>query len=368
MTTYHYRLYPTKNQETIFRKMLVVHVALYNRALAENRAQYEATKKGPSCFDQIKNSMQGFDRQGVNYSSLQQTIRRFHKSLKAFFRRKHGFPKPKEAFHTIEFGKHTDGWKFKDNQLYIQGLGIVKASWHRTMFGKPKHLTISRKPDGKIFISIVTDYVPIVPGNNGSSVGIDLGLKTFVVTSDGEKIKHPTPYLRKLKTIKRLRKQIKASKLNAKRLRKKKRALTKTHRKVSNQRADFLHKLSKSFVTKYGAIAVEDIKVKDFDDRPRRVNRKQRDVAWASFLTMLEYKSERQGIAFKRVNPAYTSQMCSSCGVIVPKTLKVRVHECSCGHVEDRDVNAAKNILRLGFGSGTTELGNDTSHERSVHA
>ena len=337
--------------------MLELHKALYNRCLEKKIAQYEATRKSDSKFDQIKKEIPLFkaERPEVSkysYSSFQQTVNRLHTTFGNFFRKDSSFPRFKNRFKSVDFGKYGDGWKFKNSQLYIKGIGDIRLP--RQFEGLPKHLTL--KFDGEYFYACVTkkEVKPIVKPPN-KSVGIDFGVKNFITLSSGEKINHPLPYLKRLKKQAKLQRQIERQKEKGNKnvLRKKYGALRKHHRKTANQRKDFAHKLSKTLVSSYNFIAIEDLSIERLDSF-RNVNRKLRDLAWCQFTNFLRYKAENAGIVLKKVNPAYTSQECV-CGKLVPKTLDERTHKCSCGHVEDRDILAAKNVLKKALRCATTQ-------------
>lgn len=355
MLTFKYRIYLTPRQTTFLKTQLKNHCGLYNKALEERLNVYKNEKKSLSCYDQIKSLILTLDRKGGNYSSYQQTIRRLDKAYQSFFRRikskdKPGFPKFKKRFSSVEFGSYGDGWKVKDN-LYVQGLGNVKVNWHRALFGKPKRLVIYVKGP-KTYVSITTDATITHPSNN-QAIGVDFGIRTFLTFSTGEKINHPLPLKRYLKRLKRLQRQKSKSVKGSLKHRKKSRAIAKTWFKIDNQRHNFLHKLSRRLVNENNLIVVEDLEIRKLNSlrnptAKRNTNRKLNDLSFAEFVRMLEYKSEQSGNVLKKVNPAYTSQTCSSCGNLVEKGINERIHKCPCGLCLDRDINAAKNILNAG--------------------
>ena len=348
------RLKPTKSQKTGIFKMFGLHKTLYNRCLEHKIKQYEETKTSDSRFDQIKKEIPAFKSENpdvslYSYSSFQQTVRRLHKTYDNFFRKDSSFPRFKKIFKSVDFGAYGDGWKIRNGQVYIKGIGEIDF-FTDTQITNPQHLTL--KFDGDFFYACITENKtrPVIKSKD-ASVGIDFGMKHFITLSDGTKIDHPLPYLNKLKKQARIQQQIAKAKENGNAiiLKKKRRALRKTHRKTANQRMDFAHKLSKKLASDYNKIAIEDLSIEKLDSFST-INRKLRDLAWCQFTNFLQYKAANAGIVLVKVNPAYTSQECI-CGKLVPKTLKERVHKCPCGHIEDRDILAAKNILKRGFPS-----------------
>jgi putative transposase len=179
-------------------------------------------------------------------------------------------------------------------------------------------------------------------------VGIDLGLKAFLVTSDGESVEPPRYYRESEKKLRRAQRSVSRKKKGSGRRRKARARVARLHEKTANQRRDFHHKQARKLVNSHGLIVHEALNVKGM---PRtRLAKSTHDAGWASFLNILSYKAEEAGTRVISVNPANTTQTCSSCGRIpeARKTLSDRMHACPCGFVADRDVNAARNILSLG--------------------
>jgi len=184
---------------------------------------------------------------------------------------------------------------------------------------------------------------------------LDLGCIDFVTTSDGDKIQHPKYYKKSEKELKKIQSEYSLIKTLPKENKKKiktKKKLSKLHTKIKNQRNDFLHKLSSEFVNKFDLICVEDLNIKKMvsgDNNYRNLNKSILDGGWRQFLDFLSYKAEEAGKTVIKVNPAYTSQVCSACGHMVNKDLSQRTHRCDkCGLMIDRDINASRNILSLG--------------------
>lgn len=337
-----FRIFPKKSQISKAQEMFGIHCDLYNDCLEDK------IKNRTRCFDLIKSKVPEFKKKSpnLNYSSLQQTVRRLDKAFNSFFKKNNHFPRFKKRLNSIEYSKPGDGWKIKDGHVYIQGLGDIRANFHK-QFSNPQRLTLIKKGND-FFICLAVEEFKNFPKAKGE-IGIDLGLKNFITTSDGTIIDHPKPLKQKLKAVKKLNRQIKSQ--NREDLKNKKRkALRKCYKKIAHRRSDFLHKTSHQIVSKNKKIFVEDLTIKNLHSDIRNINRTYGDVAIAEFIRMLSYKAERAGRIFVKVNPAYTSQECV-CGKLIPKKLTQRIHRCDCGHVEDRDFLAAKNILRRGLAS-----------------
>jgi len=354
--SFKYRLFTNKTQETKLDGLFDSARFLYNCALEQRIVCYKQWKKSINYYDQANTlkEIRSFD-EGIaklNYSASQDILRRLEKAFQAFFRRikngdKPGFPrfKGKDYFDSITFPTYGDGIKLKNGKLYIQNIGAVRINLHRNIEGIVKTTSIKRQ-NGRFYVSFSCDEVPqnILPEST-KEVGIDVGIKSFAVMSDGQVIDNPK-YLKQSET-KLKETQSNYSKKRSKNL---KRKLTNLHEKVSNQRKDFQHKLSRKIIDGFGCIFVEKLQPKKMvKDNFRVLNKFINDAAWTQFFSFLSYKAAYAGRKLIEVNPKNTTQACSGCGEIVPKDLSVRVHKCPhCGLVLTRDYNAALNILALG--------------------
>lgn len=354
--SFKYRLFTNKTQETKLAGLFNSARFLYNCGLEHRIVCYKQWHKSVNYYDQANTlkEIRSFD-EGIaqlNFSASQNILRQLDKAFQAFFRRiksgdKPGFPRFKgiDYFHSITFPTYGDGIKLKKGKLYIQNVGSVRINLHRDIEGTIKTVTI-KKQNGRFYASFSCDEVPqnILPAST-KEIGIDVGIKAFVVMSDGEAIDNPK-YLKQSET-KLKETQSLYSKKRSKDL---KRKLSRLHKKVGNQRKDFQHKLSRKIVDEFGFIFVEKLQPKEMVKSNFRVlNKYINDAAWTQFFDFLSYKAENAGRTLIKVNPKNTTQACSGCGKIVPKDLGVRIHNCPhCGLVLDRDLNAAINIYRLG--------------------
>jgi putative transposase len=262
-----------------------------------------------------------------------------------------GYPRFRHEgrFRTIEFPSYGDGCRLKDNgRLYLQHIGHIKVKFHRPVEGKVKIVSVKRSC-GKWYVIFSCDLgdAPEATGD-GPAVGIDLGLKSFLVTSEGESVGPPRYYRESQKKLRRAQRCVSRKKKGSKRQRKARKQVARLHEKTANQRRDFHHKQARKLVDRHGSIAHETLNVKGIIRS--RLAKPTHDAGWASFLNILSYKAEEAGTRVFAVDPRNTTQACSSCGALpeVKKTLSDRTHVCPCGYVADRDVNAALNILRLG--------------------
>ena len=358
---YKYRLYPNKKQEQALTTMVETHRHLYNRALAERKNTYEQEKRSVTYEQQSarlkEERLTNPYLAQTNFSSCQATLKRLQRTFENFFRRvqagekKPGYPrfKGKYRFDTVVFPSYGDGCKLRDDRLYIQHIGVLKAKWHRQMAGKIKTVSLKREADGwyVIFSCQIPDSIP-VPSDK-PAIGIDLGLKSFLMTKEGEEIKPPKYYRKAQKALRRAQRKLCRRKKGSKRRGSAGRLLKKQHQHIAHQRRNFHHQTAHSLVSRYGTIVHEDLNVEGIAQT--RLAKSTYDVGWSAFLSILSSKAEEAGVQVIAVPPHNTTQRCSACGQIpaVKKTLSDRVHLCPfCGYTADRDVNAAQNILALG--------------------
>ncbi|MBI5518328.1 MAG: IS200/IS605 family element transposase accessory protein TnpB [Deltaproteobacteria bacterium] len=230
-------------------------------------------------------------------------------------------------------------------RLRLSGIGNVKVKLHRKMEGTLKTVGVTCDGDGHWY-ALVTREVPrkVLPGT-GHQVGLDVGLRAFVATSDGEWVPNPRPLESARLEVERAQRKVSRRSRGSKRRAKAKRLLARAHARVRNARKDFQHKTARTLVVRNDRLAVEDLNLKGL--ARGRLARPIHDAAWGQFVSILAAKAEEAGRELLRVDPRGTSQRCSACDQQVPKDLSVRVHQCPhCGLVLDRDVNAARNILR----------------------
>ncbi len=352
-----YRLYPTRLQSSTLDRVFELHRQLYNAALEQRREAYRKRKKSLSYYaqaSQLKDLRhQDPDIAWLNYSSCQQTLRRLDKAFNGFFRRmaarqKAGYPrfKSSQRFNLIEF-PWRDGARLKGNRLYVQNVGDIKVKWHRQIPAEAliKRVYLRRDKDEwyAIFMLELPDPEPVI--HTGPVVGIDLGLNSLLAQSDGKIVQNPRWYRSTEEKLAREQRTLSRRKQFSKRRQVAARRVAKLHRKIANQRLDFHHKLSHRLANTYSLIAIENLNLLGLGRS--HLAKSVCDAGWGRLIYLLTYKVENTGSQLVVIAPHYTSQICSGCGSIVPKDLSTRVHNCpNCGLELDRDVNAARNILR----------------------
>lgn len=344
-----YRLYPTNPQKELIAKHIGSSRFVYNLALETKNTAYLGSKHNFSPFDLIKQLPELKKEcewlKEVNSQSLQQSIQNMDIAFKKFFKGA-GFPKFKSKHRGKQSFSIPQNVIVENNLLIIpkfkEGINIVL---HREIKGTIKSATISVTPTGKYFVSILVDTNTEIPTKTpiieNTTIGIDLGIKDFAITSEGEVFEN-SKYLRKaqskLKYVQR-----KYSKHKGKRTKQK---LAILHEKVANKRKDFLHKTSAKLIRENQTICLEDLAVSNMV-KNHNLAQAINDVSWSTFVTMLEYKAEWHGKNILRIGRfAPSSKTCSNCGNINKElTLKEREWTCpKCGELVSRDLNASINI------------------------
>ncbi len=259
----------------------------------------------------------------------------------------------KSAFRYRTLNYNQTGFRIdrEHSTIAFSKIGAVRVRMHRPCVGRVKGILITRTGDGW-YVIIQAEQEVSETKKCGRSVGIDVGLNSYCVDSDGRAVENPRFYEQYLIKIKKLHQSVSRKKRFSKNWKKAKNRLEKAYEHISNQRDDFLHKLSRQYVDTYATICVENLDVRVLKEKGNNtgMHRSIHSVAWGRFFSYLSYKAESAGTKLIKVNPWNTTQMCSNCGQIVKKTLSDRVHECpDCGFVADRDYNAAVNIHRIGM-------------------
>lgn len=349
LKAFKYRLYPTPEQSVLLNKHIGSSRFVYNLALETKQMAWAGNRVNLNCFDLIK-QLPDLKKEcewlkEINSQSLQQPIRNLDNAFTRFFKGQADFPKFKKKSNGGSFNV-PQNVSLKNGKLIIpkfkKGIDIVL---HRPIKGEIRQATISKTPTGKYFVSILCEtgenIKPKATIEENTSVGIDLGIKTFLVTSDGECFENPKflrETLSKLKFVQR-----KFSKHKGKRTKNK---LAKLHEKVANQRKDFLHKTSSKLISDNQTICIEDLNIKGMLAN-HKLALSISDCGWSMFVDMLEYKAEWYGkniLKIGRFDPS--SKLHANCGYI-NKDLKLSDREwiCpKCCEVVSRDVNASINI------------------------
>lgn len=362
--TYKYRLRPNTSQTDLLWTLFSQSRRLYNNALEQRITTYKETGKGirytqqwTHFRDERNNNPDSYGM--LNATSVQQMLRRLDKAYAAFFKRikageTPGHPRFKNAqrFKSIEY-RYGDGCKLRPKEngqvrLYIQNVGEIKVIYHRAIpeTAGLKHLVLKHS-NNKWYVCLMLELPDPEPvsRNHQNSVGIDMGIKSLLATSDGVLYNNPHWLRESLAQLRVIQRTVARRKKGSKRWYKAVKRVSSLHEKIANQRADYWHKVTRSLAEQYSYVALEELNLK-FMNRNKHLSLSSYDTGLGLFTRLLSYKVEETGGQMILVNPAYTSQACSGCGSLVEKDLSVRVHKCPhCGLTVDRDINAARNIL-----------------------
>jgi putative transposase len=356
---YKYRLKPTPEQERALELVLWRCRTLYNTALEERIALWR--QRGISVHrSQQEAELKDLRAELPEYAAihshvLQDVLARLDKTYQAFFRRlmngeKPGFPRfqGRNRYHSFTYKDYGNGARLDNGYLVLSKIGRVAVRWSRPLEGTPKTVTISHEADGWYVCFSCAD-VPAQPlPATGRETGIDVGLKVFLITADGEIVANPRHYRHAERRLKKAQRRVARRKKGSQRRRKAMGHLQRAHQTVQRQRTDFHHKTALALLLLYDTIYLEDLRVANMV-RNAHLAKSISDAGWAAFRAILEAKAACAGRRVVAVPPAFTSQDCSGCGERMPKSLSVRTHVCTnCGLVMDRDENAARNIQRAG--------------------
>jgi putative transposase len=286
---------------------------------------------------------------------LQDVLTRLDRAFQAFFRRIRdgqtpGYPRfqGSNRYNSFTYKQFGNGATLDNGFLALSKIGRIAVRWSRPLEGTPKRVTISREADGWYACFSCAD-VPVRPlPETGQESGIDLGIEAFATLSDGTRTFSPGWYRKAERALKTAQRKVSRRKKGSNRRRKAVKLLANAHQKVRRQRQDFHHKTALALLRENDAIYREDLQTANMV-RNHHLAKSIQDAGWSQFLSILTYKAACAGRRVIAVNPAFTSQRCSGCGVIVAKGLSVRWHSCpACGTSLHRDHNAARNIERAG--------------------
>jgi len=354
---FRFRLYPSKAQIRNLEQTLEDCRYVYNILLANHKRTYEETGKTLSEYD-MNLALKPLKAKcpilfNVHSQVLQNVSKRIKDAYHNFLARKKlglkaGLPRFKKYGRYKSITYPQSGFKIERKKLYLSKIGSVNIKLHRSIKGVVKILTVKRMPSGKWFASFSCKVKEQPMKKPIKDVGIDVGLTSFAVLSDGNRIKNPRHYRETEKKLSRLQRQLSRKKKGSHNRNKAKVKVARLCEKIRNRRIDFLHKASDQIANNYEIVYVEDLQIRNMV-KNHCLAKSISDASWGKFMQMIAYKEEESGGQLIKVNPRNTTQLCSQCGEIVEKNLSQRIHDCPhCGLKMDRDLNASKNILRIG--------------------
>ena len=354
-----FRIYPNKEQQNLINQTLGCCRLIYNIGLdMRNKAFENGEKVGYTQTSAMLTELKRNDKftflRDVEAVALQQSLRDLDKGFVNFFQ--------KRARHPRFKSKHSNHQSYRtinqNNKIRIVGkyirlpkLGYVKVRQSMDV-GKINNATVVRTPSGKYFVVLNVEFEPEIKQNNGGSIGVDVGIKEFYSDSNGNVVNNPKHLEKSMHKLAREQRRLSRKKKDSNNRNKQRIRVARVHEKITNQRNDFLQKLSTMLISENQVICIEDLKIKNMM-RNHKLARCIGSVSWGKFFNMLEYKADWYGNKIIKVPTMYpSSQTCSCCGYKNPlvKNLAVRKWECpNCRTKHDRDTNASINILNKGL-------------------
>lgn len=364
LRTYKYRLYPNKKQQRYFTKCFGGTRFIYNQMLHNKKEIYEKYKDDPETLKNIKPRIytsykheHEWLKEVDNYAlanaqiDLMTAYNRFYRGISKFPK----FKSKKNRRNSYKTNNQGDNIRIENNKVNLPKIKFVRLKYHRPIKGKIRSCVISMVSSGKYYISILTEEIPDKHNKTDAIVGVDLGIKDFVVMTNNLgssiKIKSPRFLIESEKELVKQSRALSRKKTGGSNFHKARIKLSKIHEKIANQRKDFLHKLSCKITNENQVIVIESLKLSDIQ-KNRMLSKAVSDASWYEFARQLEYKSKWKERRLVKADQWYpSSQTCSNCGNIEgKKPLNIRHWKCSdCGAIHDRDINASINLLKIGM-------------------
>jgi putative transposase len=356
---YRYRLQPTLEQEAVFLRWAGARRWVYNWALARRQVHYRKMGKSLTAaqlcaeLTALKLQPETAWLRDMNAQSLQQAIRDLDKAFGAFFAKRAKLPRFRSKRRDRPTFRLPAEIRIEGNKLYVPKIGLVRLVLHRPVDGVVKSATFTQDATGAWYVSLVIhfellDVVPPLPKPE-RTVGVDVGLKDLVVLSNGTYVPAPKHYRRAERKLVRLQRHLSRCKRGSKGQERARQTAARQHQKITNQRRDFLHRLSAHLVRQFDAIVIEDLAVSGL--ARTKLSKSVHDAGWGELRFQLTYKARWVGKHLVLIGRFFPStRLCPVCGAVNNDlTLADRVWTCSCGTAHDRDLNAACNIRDQGL-------------------
>ena len=352
---YKYRIYPDKEQRDFFARTFGCVRLFYNTSLDEMNKLYKEKKEYKDITPASYKERFPFFKEVDSLALANAQLNR-NKALKSFFRKQNKFPKFKAKRNKQSYSTNNQNGTvyLSEDGKYISLPKIknIKIKMHRKFDGVIKTVTVSKECDDTYYVSILVEENIEAKPKSKNSVGIDLGIKSYIVDSNSERIDNPKYLTKSLLRLAIEQRKLSHMKKGGKNRNKQRIKVARLHRRIRNQRNDFLQKLSSKYINENQVIVLEDLNIKQME-QDSKLSRLIVDASWSTFVSMLEYKGDWYGRDIIKVPTYYpSSQLCSCCGYQNKeiKDLSIREWVCpKCGATHSRDHNASINILNKGL-------------------